>query len=178
MPEHTTVVGAAVRTALEQQQDDEIARERTIEEEADAQIQRLRESLIDGRPEIAESILDPEDIPEPLLWRVLIEPVRVKNQTRGGILLPEMVQEAERYLTYTGRVLAMGPLCYKHGRFSADGKPPVACCEVGDIVVYGQHVGQPVVVYAKDGTQVWLKIVNDDEIRARIKNPRSIMTYV
>lgn len=117
--------------------------------------------------------LDAEDIPDPVGWRILIEPLRVKEQTAGGIVLPEQVKKNEAYLRYIGRVVKMGPLCYKHAKF--EGAEP--WCKPGDWVVFAYHSGQPVMVKTEKA-EVELKLVNDDEIRAVIKNPKAILTYV
>lgn len=130
--------------------------------------------------EIEDSQLNPEDIPEPVGFRILIEPLEVKKKTEGGIILTEQSQEAERLLNYMGRVIAMGPRCYQH---AAKFQNPLTgeiepWCRVGDIVVYGQHVGQTMVVYGKDRQLVYLKIINDDDVRVKVSNPNLIMTYL
>lgn len=80
--------------------------------------------------------------PKPVGWRILIDPMRPKATTKGGIAVPTETQTAETFMNYVGRVVAMGELCYKHGKF--EGGTP--WCKVGDWVAYGQHAGQTLTV--------------------------------
>lgn len=130
-------------------------------------------SMIEAQVESVVDELDPADIPDPVGWRILVEPVRVKEQTAGGIILSEQTKKNEAYLRYIGRVIAMGPLCYQHPKF--EGSEP--WCKVGDWVVFAYHTGQPIMVQTPNAT-VELKLVNDDEIRAVLRNPMSVLTYV
>lgn len=99
--------------------------------------------------------------PIPVGWRILVDPVSVKTISEGGILLSSETQMAERYQNYIGRVVALGPLCYKHAKFG-DGGP---WCKVGDWIAYGQHAGQTVNVR---NTQVLDAIGRlDEEIREK-----------
>lgn len=117
---------------------------------------------------------NPEDVPvQPVGWRILIEPMKVKTRTAGGIELPDQAKKAEEYLRFIGRVVRMGPLCYQHPKFL--GVEPA--CKVGDWVAYSYHAGQSIMVTLPTG-KVEFKLVNDDEIRAVITDPQSIMTYV
>ncbi len=123
--------------------------------------------------EVLEAKIRPEDLPEAVGWRVLIEPIEVEEKTKGGLFLPEEAKKAKEYLRYIGRVVTMGPLCYKHAKFEG-GEP---WCQVGDWVAYGQYAGQEVVVRTEDGSRVKLKIVNDDEILSKIPNPEAVLIY-
>lgn len=131
------------------------------------------------RIEFEELDLDPADIPVPVGHRILIAPLKAKEQV-GKILLPEAAKEAERLLMYTGRVIGMGPRCYQHAK-KFENPETGECepwCELGDIVVHGQYTGQQVVVIDRQGNKVNLRIVNDDEIRMKVPAPERILTYV
>ena len=117
----------------------------------------------------------PGDLPTPTGWRILIEPLRVEERTAGGIMLPEQSKKAKEHLNYIGRVVAMGPLCYRDPKFG-DGGP---WCQVGDWVAYGQYAGQQVLVRTDDRAgAVAMRLCNDDEILCRLASPESVLVYV
>lgn len=115
-----------------------------------------------------------EDIPTAVGWRMIVQPVPVEEVSKGGILLPSETQKANALLTYVGKVLSMGPLCYQSERFSgAD-----AWCKVGDYVVFGQYQGQRISFELDSGDNVDLMILNDDEVRAVATSPEKLRAYV
>jgi hypothetical protein len=63
-------------------------------------------------------ITDPEEKPNPSIlpdlpgYDILVRPVSVKSQTKGGIFIPDSTREDISYLTTTGQVLAVGDLAY------------------------------------------------------------------
>jgi len=106
------------------------------------------------------------------LWRGLVMPLTPKKHSKGGIAIPEAAARAQQYLTACGRLLAVGPLWGKSPRFTMDGvteTPP----KVGDWVLYGKYAGQDVVYKG-----VALKIFNDDQIMAVVKDPKDIGSYI
>jgi co-chaperonin GroES (HSP10) len=118
--------------------------------------------------------VSPQDYPIPAGWRVLIEPIKIEETTQGGIVLPEAAKEAKEHLRHIGRVVDMGELCYKHGKFQ--GCEP--WCKVGDYVAYGAYSGQEMKVRNSKGTDyVALRLINDDEVLAVIPSPTSVMIY-
>jgi co-chaperonin GroES (HSP10) len=105
---------------------------------------------------------DPDPLPVVVGWKLLIRPVSIKTQTKGGIILPEQYRDDVNFLTTVGRVLAMGPQAYKHPDFTVeeavqekefDEKTETfvwrektrsvarAWCKVGDYVGYGKFAG-------------------------------------
>lgn len=124
--------------------------------------------------EIVSDEIAAEDIPQPVGWRILVEPIRVEEKTTGGIVLPGQAIEAKEHLRYIGKVIAMGPLCYKHSKF--EGCEP--WCAVGDWIAYGQYTGHEIRVRTKNGNKTVLRIVNDDTIQCKVGNPKAIVNYV
>lgn len=124
--------------------------------------------------EIVNDEIAPEDIPQPVGWRILVEPIKVEEITLGGIVLPGQTVEAKEHLRYVGKVIAMGPQCYKHAKFEG-GEP---WCKVGDWIAYGQYTGHEIRVRTKSGGKTVLRVVNDDTIQCAIPNPKAIVNYV
>lgn len=126
--------------------------------------------------ELDETLLrsDPAHRPTPVGWRILVEPIPIKEQTKGGILLPDQVKEANQHLNYVGYVVDMGPLCYRHAKFEG-GEP---WCQVGDLVAFGQYDGQTQMVRAKGGDAfVKMRMVNDDAILGKLQSVESVLIY-
>ena len=120
--------------------------------------------------------LDPEAIggsllermPEPTGWRLLILPYRGKGKTDGGIYLPDKVVEENTVSTQVGYVLKVGKLSYK----DSEKFPFGAWCKQGDWVMFARYAGSR---FRIDGGEV--RILNDDEILARIKEPEDILHF-
>ena len=105
-------------------------------------------------------------IPQPTGWRVIILPYRGAEKTKGGIVLSDQTREKQQLTTVCGYVLAVGDLAYKdEGKF-----PNGPWCEKGDWVIFGRYAGARI---GLDGGEI--RILNDDEILARINNPEDIL---
>ena len=81
--------------------------------------------------------------PQPGGWRLLVDPLKPKSVSDGGIILAEETQIAQVHLNYVGRVISLGPLCYRHPKFGDTYAP---WCKAGDFIAYGQYAGQTITV--------------------------------
>ena len=123
-----------------------------------------------------DKVLDPEAIggsllermPDPTGWRLLILPYRGKGKTDGGIYLPDKVVEEQTVSTQVGYVLKVGSLAYK----DSEKFPTGPWCEQGDWVMFARYAGSR---FRIDGGEV--RILNDDEILARIGEPEDILHF-
>ena len=114
--------------------------------------------------EAKEKTLDPtlidkpilERLPSPTGWRMLILPYRPPKATKGGILLAEKHLDDTQIQTVAGYVLKLGP------------KGP--WCKEKQWVVFARYAGSR---FKIEGGEV--RILNDDEILATIKNPEDIL---
>ena len=114
---------------------------------------------------LESSVLD--KLPTPTGWRILILPHQGQKQTTGGIMLPDEVREREALATVCGYVLKIGPLAFKdESKFGDTG----AWCKEKDWVLFGRYAGSR---FKIEGGEV--RILNDDEIIARISNPEDIL---
>ena len=123
-----------------------------------------------------DRVLDPtlieksliERMPKPTGWRLLILPYRGKGKTEGGILLPDKIVEEGQISTQVGYVLKAGSLAYK----DTEKFPTGSWCEQGDWVMFARYSGSR---FKIDGGEV--RILNDDEILAKIKEPEDILHF-
>ena len=142
---------------------------------AKTDLEEVAKGLADLYVTPEERVLDPtkldksllERMPGPTGWRVMILPYRGKNQTAGGVLLPDQVVDSSQLATVVGYVLKMGPLCYKDSAKFPDGP----WCKEGDWVIFARYAGSR---FRIDGGEV--RILNDDEIIATILDPDDILS--
>lgn len=105
-------------------------------------------------------------IPKPTGWRLVVLPYRGTVKSKGGILLADQTIERQQLTTVCAYVLAVGDLAYKdEAKF-----PKGAWCKEGDWVVFGRYAGARITI---DGGEI--RILNDDEILARINDPEDIL---
>ncbi len=112
-----------------------------------------------------EEIQDPEVLPDIPGFHVLVRPVSVKNQTKGGILIPDSTRDDMAYLTTVGKVLSLGNLAY----LDKDKFPAGAWCNVGDYVCYGKHSGTKLLYKG-----VRLILLFDDQITMKVEDPKDL----
>jgi len=72
---------------------------------------------------------------QPLADRVVVRPTPKEEVTKGGIVLPDTVQEKPQ----EGKVIAVGP-----GKLTDEGKRIVMDVKVGDTVIYAKYGGTEV----------------------------------
>lgn len=113
-------------------------------------------------------------MPVPVLWRLLIEPVKVEETTAGGIVLAPETQKAKEYLRYVGKVLAIGAGAYQHSKF-ADCQVKL---EVGDWVIYQTYAGFDIKILDAQGQPRTLRFINDDEVMAIAPDPQALLVAV
>jgi chaperonin GroES len=106
--------------------------------------------------------------PDPTGWRILVLPYRGKGKTDGGIYLPDTVVQEQTVSTQVGYVLKVGSLAYK----DTEKFPTGSWCEQGDWVMFARYSGSR---FKIDGGEV--RILNDDEILAKIKEPEDILHF-
>ena len=103
-------------------------------------------------------------LPQPTGWRMLLLPFKMKEKTKGGLILGQDTLEKQQVASQCGLVLAMGPHCYDKEKF-----PEGPWCKKGDWVVFARYAGSRIQI---DGGEV--RLLNDDEVLATIDNPEDI----
>ena len=114
-------------------------------------------------PETATSQKD--QLPVPTGYRVLILPRGRAAVTDGGIILDKGTIERDTISSVVGYVISLGPDAYK----DAVKFPEGAWCKEGEWVLFGRYAGAR---FKIDGGE--LRILNDDEILARIPDPEAV----
>ena len=110
---------------------------------------------------------DPEVLPELPGYHVLVRPVTIKAETKGGIILPEKARDDIAYLTTVGRVLKVGELAYEDREKFLGG----AWCRVGDYVCYQKLTGTKFVYKG-----IKLLLLFDDQVLMKIDDPEDLDT--
>ena len=114
-----------------------------------------------------DDVPDPEVLPELPGYHVLVRPVTIKAETKGGIILPEKARDDIAYLTTVGRVLKVGALAYEDREKFLGG----AWCRVGDYVCYQKLTGTKFVYKG-----IKLLLLFDDQVLMKIDDPEDLDT--
>ena len=107
-----------------------------------------------------------EKLPKPTGWRILVLPFRMDEKTKGGILVGQDTLDKQQVASQCGNVLAMGSQCYK----DKERYPSGPWCKVGDWVIFARYAGSR---FKIEGGEV--RMLNDDEILATIKDPEDLL---
>ena len=107
-----------------------------------------------------------ENLPKPTGWRLLVLPFKMKDKTKGGVVLAESTLERQQVASQCGLVLEMGPQCYK----DKERYPTGPWCKKGDWVMFARYAGSRIKI---EGGEI--RMLNDDEILATIKSPEDLL---
>ena len=109
-----------------------------------------------------------ERLPDPTGWRILVLPYKGQGKTTGGIILADETIEERGYTTVTGLVLKVGPDAYR----DKERYPNGPWCKKNDWIIFGRYAGSR---FGIEGGEV--RILNEDEIIAVVKDPEDILQY-
>ena len=134
------------------------------------EVPRHRDALqekYDQEPKKLEKDLTSEHakLPIPTGWRILVLPFKIKDKTKGGILITDDVIERSQVASTCGLVLKVGPDAYK----DKERYPEGPWCKEGSWVVFARYAGSRMKI---DGGEV--RLLNDDEVLATVENPEDI----
>ena len=135
------------------------------------EIPKHRNALIEkyeSTPEEKEKEITTESskLPKPTGWRMLVLPFKMKEKTKGGIIIAETSLERQQVASQCGLVLRMGPDCYTDKERYPDGP----WCKEKDWVIFARYAGSRIKI---EGGEV--RMLNDDEILATVDNPEDII---
>ena len=109
---------------------------------------------------------DSTKLPQPTGWRILVLPFKMDEKTKGGLLMTESVLERQQVGSQCGLVLAMGPQCYN----DKERYPNGPWCKVNEWVVFARYAGSRIQI---EGGEV--RLLNEDEVLATVKDPKDIL---
>ena len=106
------------------------------------EIPKHRNALIEkyeSKPEEKEKEITTESskLPKPTGWRMLVLPFKMKEKTKGGIIIAETSLERQQVASQCGLVLRMGPDCYTDKERYPDGP----WCKEKDWVIFARYAG-------------------------------------
>ena len=107
-----------------------------------------------------------EKLPKPTGWRILVLPFRMDEKTKGGILMGQDTLDKQQVASQCGNVLAMGSQCYR----DKERYPEGPWCKVDDWVIFARYAGSRIQI---EGGEI--RLLNEDEILATVKNPEDIL---
>jgi len=108
-----------------------------------------------------------ERVPQATGWRMVILPYKGVEKTKGGLLLTDKAIEEQQRTTNVGLILSMGSDAYADKNKFPNGP----WCKKGDWVVFAKYAGSRVKI---EGGEI--RILNDDEILAKLKDPKDVLT--
>ena len=109
--------------------------------------------------------IDLNSLPDLPGYHLLIQPVSIKKETKGGIILPDRVKDDVAYLTTVGKVLDVGADAY----IDQDKFPNGPWCNVDDYICYGKHAGTKLFYQG-----VRLILLFDDQIIMKVDDPKDL----
>ena len=113
-----------------------------------------------------ESEKEEAKIPKPTGWRLLVLPFKMKEKTKGGIVLAETTLERQQVASQVGLVMAMGPQCYK----DKERYPEGPWCKEKDWIMFARYAGSRIKIEGGE-----MRLLNDDEVLATIDSPEYIL---
>ena len=131
-------------------------------EKEQSSILRPNNKLVGVKPSKTE---EPK-LPRPTGWRLLVLPFKMKEKTKGGVILAENTLERQQVASQVGLVMAMGPQCYK----DKERYPEGPWCKEKDWVMFARYAGSRIKI---DGGE--MRLLNDDEVLATIESPEDIL---
>ena len=125
---------------------------------------KYKEEATQAKKETQETSLD--KLPNPTGWRILVMPFKVKEETKGGIIIAQETLDRARVSTQVGYVLKMGDLCYE----DKEKYPTGPWCAEKQWVIFARYAGSRMEI---DGGEI--RMLNDDEILGKISDPEDIL---
>ena len=125
----------------------------------------LQEKYQEEKKEIKNITNEMEKLPLPVGWRILVLPFEASKKSKGGIIYSDDAVERASIASTCGNVLAVGNQAYEKEKF-----PEGPWCKKGDWVVFARYAGSRIKIHGGE-----VRLLNDDEILATIKNPEDIL---
>ena len=96
------------------------------------------------------------------------------ERTKGGIIRPDMVKEADEWQENIGRVLAVGPLA-GYDELSGGTLPGADMIQPGDIVLCSRLSSTRQKIVERDGRKMVVRMIPDRDIMARVTSTAQVL---
>jgi chaperonin GroES len=103
----------------------------------------------------------------PAGWRILIKPNEVSEKSKGGVYIPDDLQDIAKLSNVVGQVIAVGSEAYRDPK-----KFTSAWVEEGQWVVISKFGGAK---FKHNGEEY--RLINDDEVLAIVDDPTMITAF-
>ena len=110
---------------------------------------------------------DPDNLPKPLGWTLLVRPYPIVQSRQSSIIMPESDIDYMNYVTNIGRVVAVGPCCWTRPEHRDQDGNQFAWAQVGDFVSYPKNTGA-----RRKFKGVSYVLLVDDEIVEKLEDPQ------
>lgn len=109
---------------------------------------------------------DPDNLPEPLGWCLLVRPYPVGRAKHSSIELPDEVIDGMSYVTNIARVVSVGPCCWSRPEHRDSDGNQFQWVKPGDFISYPRNVGS-----RRTFKGVTYILLVDDEVVERLPDP-------
>jgi len=142
----------------------------------------MNEPVASNNAELAWAFPSVDPGAKPLGGRILVQLRRTKKKSQGGLILVSETKEAEKWQNMVAKVIAIGPLAYKH-RDTMQGWPEGSWCAEGEFVRVPKWGGDRWEVKVpgdkEDEEPALFAIFNDHEVIAKVTgDPLSMKAFV
>lgn len=112
---------------------------------------------------VAAPTLTPEQVPQPVGYRILVALPEVKETFEGGIIKTASQVANEELSTMVVQVIDMGEEAYKDEKRFPNGP----WCKIGDYVLIRAYSGTRFKIHGRE----MFRIINDDSVEAVVQDP-------
>lgn len=113
------------------------------------------------------SVPDPENLPIPCGWTILVRPYGVTiDENKTGLILPDEQADYMSYLSNVGRVVAVGPCAWTRPEHRNKQNEQFDWVQVGDFVSYAKMAGAK-----RKFKDVSFVLLVDDEVLEKLPDP-------
>ena len=107
-----------------------------------------------------------DKLPQPTGWRLLVLPFVMPEKSKGGIIIAQESLDRARIAVQAGYVLRVGPLAYQDKEKFNTGP----WCKEKEWVIFARYAGSRLQI---EGGEI--RILNDDEVLATVKDPEHVL---
>lgn len=113
------------------------------------------------------NVPDPQHLPEPLGWTLLVRPYPVtQNRKNSKLYLPDSEIDFLNHLNNVARVVAIGPCAFNRQEHRMKDGSQKDWVSVGDFVTFPKNTGA-----RRNFKGVSFVLLNDDEVVERLRDP-------